>query len=64
MAREDLALIMQGLNGVREMMTIDVDNLLTVLEVAIRNHPVVSTHGLYLQLYFVPYPLGTGAYPT
>ena len=47
MAREDLTLITQGINQIREMLTIDLDNLPTVFELAVKSNPLVSTHGEY-----------------
>ena len=45
LSREDLTQIMSSLNQVREMLTIDSDNLLTVLEVALLANRTVTTHG-------------------
>jgi hypothetical protein len=44
MPREDIVLITQALTQVRETLTIDTENLQSVLELAIKSNPVVSTH--------------------
>lgn len=44
MPREDLTRIMASINSVREMLTIDSDNMLTVFEAALRNDISISTH--------------------
>jgi hypothetical protein len=45
MPREDLVLIAQVGSHIREMLTIDVDHLPSVFELAVKSNPPVSTHG-------------------
>lgn len=44
MPREDIVVIAQPLSEVRDMLTIEPDNLPSVLELAIKSHTEVSTH--------------------